>query len=467
MIVLYELIFRHDRRPGFPQLAGLTATLIPIALWFYQRSLVLAASLPKEVPVTDNPILGAGFWAGRWTAVKVVAEYILLMIWPARLSSDYSWSQIPIAHGGVGDWFSLLVVMTLVPAMVLLYRRNRGVFFLSCLSIAWLAPAANLIFPIGTIMAERFLYIPLLGFIACFVLGIYKAAEGTNYAPAVLCLVLAALATRTWVRNADWKDDLTMATASVQTSPNSYKTHDLLANVLFASDPAHANIDRVIEESRKSLAILDPLPDNRNVPDPYQLAGECYLILHEYPKAIRALQRFLAIETAEFAEFRHALKPGGRSAESAEHITASRQADAYTLLSMAYLRSGDLQNAAQSAGHARSLNSPSSQLYRQLSEIDVTSGNFDAAAEILIEGAFVMGDGNLRQKLLELYQTRTGSCALVAGPRGPALNPACPLVHQHICAAAAPTVAILVANGQREQAEARRTMFATEFGCKP
>lgn len=479
VIVLYELIFgkegpwarRRDRPSNWRPPAGLAATLIPIALMFYQRSVVLAASLPKEVPFTDNPILGAGFLAGRWTAIKVLARYLWLIVWPARLSSDYSWSEIPIARGSLEDWLSLLVILALIPAVIFLYRWNRGAFFLFCFGAAWIAPVSNVIFPIGTIMAERFLYVTLLGVVACAVLGIYAVAEKPRYpayAPAAVCLlVVVTLTARTWARNGDWKDEFAMATASVESAPGSFKTHDLLANVLFASDPGHGNMDRVIAESEKSRAILEPLPDNRNLPDPYQFAGTCYMIRQDYSKAIAAELRFLRIEKANFALFKSGLKPGGPSAESAERITAGRQGDGYTLLSMAYLKSGDVSKASRAVEQARLLSPTTPQFYRVLSEIDLASGKTDDAAVALIEGAFITSDGSLRQDLLKLYQhLGPGSCALVAGPRGPALNPACPVVHAHLCAAAAPTVRTLANAGQDQQARAREKMFAEEFGCK-
>ena len=57
-------------------------------------------------------------------------------------------------------------------------------------------------------------------------------------------MIIAALTVRTWLRNGDWKDDLTIAEASVKASPRSFKTHDLLANVLFAQ----SKTDRAIAE---------------------------------------------------------------------------------------------------------------------------------------------------------------------------------------------------------------------------
>jgi hypothetical protein len=320
-------------------------------------------------------------------------------------------------------------------------------------------------------MAERFLYVPLIGIAVCAVLEIYAVAERAGmpaYAPGLVCLaIVAALMVRTWVRNADWKDDLSIATASVHAAPDSYKTHDLLANVLYASDPTHGNIDRVIQESEKSLAILNPLPDYRSVPDPYQLAGTAYLYRGDYPKSIAALLKFLSIEKAEFAQFKSKLKPGGPSADASEHLTAVRQGDVYTLLSMAYLRSGDTKRALEAAMQGRALNPLSSPLYRQLAEIAVASGRMDEAAATLVEGAFVMSDGSLRQRLVELYRQTggPGSCALTMGPRGPALNTACPMVHRDLCAAAAGTIRTLESMGQSELAHARKQMFVAEFGC--
>jgi tetratricopeptide (TPR) repeat protein len=477
VIVLYELIFR--RKDQWKEgIAGLIAALIPLALMFYQRAIVLAASLPKEVPFTDNPIMGATFWAGHLTAIDVLARYLWIMIWPATLSADYSWSEIPTARGSIGDWAALALILALLPGLVFLFRRNRGAFFLVCFAIAWLAPVSNVIFPIGSIMAERFLYIPLLGVAVCAVLVTYDAATRFRlpaYAPTAICLaIVAALSARTLVRNADWNDDLSMATATVQAAPGSFKSHDLLANVLYASDPTHTNIDRVIGESEKSLAILNPLPDERNLPDPYQLAGTAYLHRGDtrrneldYRKAIAALLRFLLVEKANFADFQRKLRPGGPSAQSAERITAERQGSVYTLLSMAYMRTGDTADAAYAAAQANKLNPVSSELYRQRAAVAIAAGRLDEAAATYIEGAFVMSDGSLRQALVEMYQQTQGpgSCALVQGPRGLALNPKCPVVHANICAAEEGTIRTLSAAGQNELAGTRRRMFETEFGC--
>jgi hypothetical protein len=309
-------------------------------------------------------------------------------------------------------------------------------------------------------MAERFLYLPALGFIACLVLALDAIGEKTGSSrivPVLLCLLTVAFAARTWARNSDWKDDLSIASASVLTSPQSFKTHDLLANVLFASDPAHANIDRVIEQSERSLAILDPLPDERKPADPYRFAANCYMIRGNYTKAITVLRKFIAIENL-------ARRP---ELDSLVHANNLRQADAYLLLSAAYFQSGDANQAADAAAHGRALDPLNPQLYRQMADIAASAGRLDDAAIALVEGAFITSDKSLRQALVELYRTAMGprSCALISGPNGPAINPACGIVHVHVCASAAPVVQTLAGAKQGDLAQTRKKMFIQQFGC--
>src|ERR1017187_3444448 len=104
VIVLYEAIWWKERRQALGLARGSIAVLIPIQAMLYQRSSVLWSSAPTTFPFYDNPIVGAGFVTGRLTALEVMGKCLALLAWPARLSCDYSWSQIPLAGGGAPDW---------------------------------------------------------------------------------------------------------------------------------------------------------------------------------------------------------------------------------------------------------------------------------------------------------------------------------------------------------------------------
>jgi tetratricopeptide (TPR) repeat protein len=242
-----------------------------------------------------------------------------------------------------------------------------------------------------------------------------------------------------------------MATASVRASPRSYKTHEWLASALYKSDPSHRNIDRVIEESEESRALLDPLPDERKPDLTYVFASSCYVARKDYPKAIAVLNQFIAIEKTF----------------SPSHTRDVRQAYAYLLLSTAYLTTGDKNRALDAAERSRALDPFNPKIYLQMTEIAATSGRMDDAFVRLTEGEFVTSDENLMHALVELYQRALDprSCVLLPGPNGPEMNPACGIVHEYVCAASPYVVKTLRAAGQEDAARTRESMFVEQFGC--
>jgi hypothetical protein len=424
VIALYELAWCRERRQARARLLGGLAVLPPIALMLWQRSAALATAAPAEWPFTDNPIIGADFWTGRLTAIAVIARYLRLAVWPAKLSVDYSYSEIPLARGSVGDSLAWTTVAAAVIVIALLYRSNRTAFFFACFAALTFLPTANLLFPIGTIMAERFLYLPLIGLVACVVLAIYSIERRfPPIAPAVLCLMVAGLAVGAWARNLDWKDNFTLVSADVRASPNSFKLHKVMASLLYG---LHANPERISEETEKTLSILDPLPDAINDSDAYRWAGGFYLEKGDLPRALKILQRCIAIGEAH----RQNRPPVGVMASAPE---------AYRLLSAVYLRLGDTQNAAAAATRARLLDPLNPRGYRQSAEVHLANGNGEAAAIALMEGFLITSDSSLREDLVSLYRSGldTKGCAVAPGANGPMMNPSCETVHRHICAASA------------------------------
>ena len=150
---------------------------------------------------------------GRLTAIKVMAHYLRVAFWPVRLSSDYSYSEVSLASGSLGDWGAWLTVAGALALMGILYFRNRSSFFFAGFALVNFSIVSNILFPIGTIMAERLLYLPLAGLVAAAVIAIDHAGRVVRVPAAVPVLLAGLLASglmaRTWIRNRDWQDDLT------------------------------------------------------------------------------------------------------------------------------------------------------------------------------------------------------------------------------------------------------------------
>ena len=177
-IVIVAAIFLYDiawlrQAPLRARIAGYLAAVVPIVVFLAVRAQILKDTPLEVVAFTDNPLVGADFWTARLTAVKVLGKYLWLLFWPARLSCDYSFNQIPLFSWNLGrweDWQALIALAVYTAAAALAvysYRRSRPVFFLIGFFFAAMAPTANLFLLIGTIMAERLLYLPSVAFAGC------------------------------------------------------------------------------------------------------------------------------------------------------------------------------------------------------------------------------------------------------------------------------------------------------------
>jgi tetratricopeptide (TPR) repeat protein len=212
---------------GYAMALAAMLALRALALGVHQSA---AATIPL-----DNPAAAAGWWPRVLTAVWVQLKFALLCLAPRQLVSDYSFDAIPVAYsladpralGGVA------FLAALVAAAAWGWRRSRPVALAVLVWVVFFLPSANLLFPAGTIMAERLAYLPSLGL--CLAIGHLGAAFATREGPAtamrarrVVVVALAAVvilgfAARTWVRIPDWKSNLRLALADVATMPRSAK----------------------------------------------------------------------------------------------------------------------------------------------------------------------------------------------------------------------------------------------------
>jgi len=440
VLALYELACKRRWRILWP---GLAATLAPIGVMLWQRATVLSSSLPAEYPFPDNPIAGAGFWAGRLTALQVLGRYVWLALCPLKLSADYSYSQIPLARGSLEDWLGWLTIAGAAALAAISWKSSRMAFFLAGFAFLNLLPASNLLFPIGTTMAERFLYLPLVGAMALTALLLEALAARLRFSGVALAIcaavIAAGFALRTWRRNLDWTDDQSMAIAGVQTSPRSFKFHRLLAAQLLSADPPHHGIDRAMAEADRSVAILAPLPDELDVPGPWNLAAVCHRVKADtmppdqrspqYEEAAKLARRSIAIDKASRARYdrRHGIQspvPAGA-------------AEGYRTLASACLHLNRPREALSAAMEAQTIDPANSGVYEEIADAQIAQERPEEAAIAFAEGMLATGDRNLLDELESLYQHGVDSkgCAIKAGPHGPTLNPECEIVHHDLCEA--------------------------------
>ena len=373
----------------------------------------------------------------------------------------------------------LIAVLVVIALALYLYRRNRLACFLACFAGVTFFPMSNLALPIGTIMAERFLYLPSIGVIACFVLAIFWMCERMSVgkiAPFAICLMIACLAIRTWVRNADWRDDRSITVASLEASPNSFKLHRETAALIYGEERTPENIRRGKEEAEKSVALIDALPDAQSTAEPFCLAGAYDFLeaeLEERGKlggrvggwncGIR--KRVSRVRNDARRSIKRSTQRISRQASPRRMIAPEGDPQPYLMLSSVYARLNNPDKAVAAAHQALRLYPRSAAGYLQVANIFMSRNLRNDAATALTEGLLLTSGNGLADALATLYKDAGGTCGVMETATGRMMNPRCVPFRERVCALSVEVLKARVEMSRRDLAEEQRQEFVEAYGC--
>jgi hypothetical protein len=296
------------------------------------------------------------FISQKVTAVYILVRYILLLIFPHPLSYDYSIAQLPNLK--ISDALSILslIAMTALTIYALVNIRKKNIYSYGILFfLLTIAPVSNLLILIGAPMAERFLYMPSLGFcliVAFLILKFIKADGSANNSGRISQLVAANkllfsvtliligfYSVKTFSRNGVWKNDITLFSSDVHTADQSARAHYNFGTVLLQQiypkeNDAHKKniiLDSALTEFDKAVSIYPNYPDalinrgliyknkgnNKKGIENFMLAkkfstrpraslfydlGDLYLQDGQNEKAVEEFDAGLSLNTAVFAD---------------------------------------------------------------------------------------------------------------------------------------------------------------------
>ena len=477
VLPLYDWIFGGGN--WRKRLAGYAATLPAVLAFFYFRGAMLAKSPIAIVPFVDNPLTGAGFWTSRLTAIRVIGKLFALCIWPAALSCDYSYNQIPLFSWRPTwpDFQAMLALLGCIAAAILAFRYRRRIPALAFFAAFWfvaIAPTANIAILIGSIMAERFLYLPLIGVAGCLVLAIGALADRFSAGPAaagkaaatavgVICL---AYSVRTVVRNADWRDEISLWSSAARTSPGSFKAHVSYAVALAA---AGKDLDTSTGQADHAVAILSTIPDDRNNSIGYYQAGFCYRTKGDadppasqswYGKARDTLVEGVKIDRISTEQARSV------NLEAGKGPYLGGQTRLYDELGRVYLLLHQPKEALPVLADGRAI-SPKPAFSEAMSQAYRDLGNRDGAAIALLEGLVLDPEAaGLPASLVKVYQDLyPESCAVTRSGTSFAINMECPLVHGQLCTASVDSARDLQTRRRPRSASRIAQTAITQFAC--
>jgi protein O-mannosyl-transferase len=359
---------------------------------------------PGQIHFLDNPIVRLPLLQGRWTALHVIARYALLLVAPARLCIDYSYNAIPAVRTllDAGALLGMTMVVACAAGMALAWRRSPAVAFsLGFIGIP-LLPVSNLLLPIGTIMAERLLYLPSVGF--CLLAGeaarrlLAREGHGSprpgTWPRAAGLAVLLAFSARSVLRLRDWRDDRTIFARALEVEPDSVRS---LYNYGAASED-RGDDAAAMRVYRRALEIWPGFADAE-----YNLAG-IHARQKEWEEAVSHYRRALTLQPGTLkylVNLGRSLNALGRFSEARDLLEQAvaidpRSVEAQTDLGAALLAANDPGGALRAYGEAARLDPANADYQRNLALAQQRAGDFAAAQESFRRGlALRPGDADL------------------------------------------------------------------------
>ncbi len=244
------------------------------------------------------------------TIFTTLGDYLRILFVPTSLTHDY----YP-RHVEVYNWTSPSAILSLflylmmgIGGLILSLKRNVWGFVL-LFYLATLSIVSNLFFPIGTNMAERFLFLPSISFALALALFGYYAAEkfivkrgiksfgDLNIPFFTIAAITLIFSVMTVLRNPVWKDNFTLFITDVNISKNSAKLQNSVGGELIAQSrkpeykaKATQMQTEAVEHLKEAIRIH---PGYKNA---YLLMGNAYNYLNKYEEAVAAYKNALRLD---------------------------------------------------------------------------------------------------------------------------------------------------------------------------
>ncbi|HND21033.1 MAG TPA: hypothetical protein PLB18_16790, partial [Acidobacteriota bacterium] len=202
-----------------------------LAIYFWLRSMA-GQILSQSSEISLPEMAKLSYWGRAATMASMSLEYFRLLVIGYPLRPYYD----PLAFGVLSSpnwrsWLGLFGVIGLALGAIVAYRRAPIVTFAIGFVFVTLGLFSNIVFLVGSLVAERFLYLPSVGYAILiawlaeqYVFSAFrsdKPASGRLIAAVVLLVWCVGYIGITARRNLDWANNEALFTRFIETDPKS------------------------------------------------------------------------------------------------------------------------------------------------------------------------------------------------------------------------------------------------------
>jgi len=271
----------------FPVKESLKRKALGLAPYF-----LLAAFFVIARSLVIDRVSQCGWWGGSpyytfLTMLSVLGEYLKLLVLPVKLCAFYV-TAVCASIASTNVLLPAVFLVLLAGALPTIFRRSRKISFAICFFFITLLPVSNIV-PLKALMAERFLYLPSIGFYIIAAAGLSKLMRSNARARKLAIIIAAALvlaySVRTMMRNEDWKNPIAITSSILKIDP----LNPWALTALGAAYSDQGQYEMAIKPLVKATMLTKDYFAAKNV------LGFCYLELGRFDEAISVLTDALKI----------------------------------------------------------------------------------------------------------------------------------------------------------------------------
>jgi len=295
--------------------------LIPALIFIVVRTMIIGFDVGGDPPkeLMNNPyikIVGNNYvpFSGGEKLATIfftLLKYLQLQIVPHPLTHDYYPRHIDIMT--FANWqviLSVILHLGLLIYGIMQSAKKKLIGFGILYYIGTLFIVSNLIFPVGTNMAERFLFMPSVGF--CFVVAVLlheafvKMSKGkeaknsfANYRVPMIIVgaVTILFGVMTIVRNPVWYNNMSLFVTDADISVNSAKLQNSVGGELVTKSVDEKDETKRVGMVNKAIVHLNrAIKIHPNYKNAYLLLGNAHNYIQDYEKSISYYEHALSLD---------------------------------------------------------------------------------------------------------------------------------------------------------------------------
>ncbi|MBR9919818.1 MAG: tetratricopeptide repeat protein [Bacteroidetes bacterium] len=242
------------------------------------------------------------------TILYTLGKYLQLLVFPWPLTHDYYPRHIEVmSFGDPLVLLSLLLHLALVAGAIYSLRKKQVWGFGIWFYLATLSIVSNIVFPVGTNMSERFLYLPSAGFCLSIAAVLHhyllsrkakeKETKARQSALIPVLVITAVFGLLTIIRNPVWKDDYTLFTTDVRVSENSAKLQNSVGGQIIERAKDLEDEALRLKQLEEAISHLqEALEIHPYYKFPYHLMGNANIYMGNNQKALEHYDKAIALD---------------------------------------------------------------------------------------------------------------------------------------------------------------------------